>query len=656
SFFNMALFKKNISRTWIVGLLYFILLLIAVPISFVINTSDFENLWESAAGYTKTMIMYRNLSYMPNGGFTMVVAILVTGITFYFLFNRRDNYMMHAYPVSRKSLYFTGLVSSTLVALLPLLLNAVITTIVCLSSKAHAYDGVWYWTLGASVATVLFIAISMFSLMVSGQIITGVIFYFIFNFLVFLMELAFRITASQLLFGLSGATGYINTNILTPSIFIEDKCGINVIELQDDYGNLKSFTIEMVGGKYLGIYFAAAIIIIIITFLIYKKKKLETVHDFIAVPFLKPVFTVGMSFFISMVAGSFVAGMVNAGKPLTYSTMFTVAIISTLIIGAIIYFATKMMIEKTVRVFKLKNFCLCGVYTLAALVAMLCLRFDVFNIENKVPDVADIEWVGVNCEYIMVFHQEDQIKAICDLQRNFLENKKIVRDANIKYKDVSGSYITFKYKLKNGKNLIREYYVVDPDSTEVSAEYTAATQPIEDYLNKPDIIKEHVIGNIWNDCTVEELTFSIYRYDEAAKDFTVSYVDFGDMSKKEQIAKCQRVYEAFLKDIDEGNIFKTDFGSNYGTNSEDLYNDFTFYVSNKNTEYFSDEEHYWEYGADYYGASDPTYGRSIYAQLNKDCTNTLQALYNEGYYFDDSDILTYGEYNQKMGYEGDMYY
>ena len=40
SFLNMALFKKNISRTWIAGLLYFVLLLLMLPVFFVINTAN----------------------------------------------------------------------------------------------------------------------------------------------------------------------------------------------------------------------------------------------------------------------------------------------------------------------------------------------------------------------------------------------------------------------------------------------------------------------------------------------------------------------------------------------------------------------------------------------------------------------------------------
>ena len=59
SFFNMALFKKNISRTWIVGLLYFVLLLLMLPVYFIINTANHgEDDWYTQMGYTMEMRLY----------------------------------------------------------------------------------------------------------------------------------------------------------------------------------------------------------------------------------------------------------------------------------------------------------------------------------------------------------------------------------------------------------------------------------------------------------------------------------------------------------------------------------------------------------------------------------------------------------------------
>lgn len=651
SFFNLALFKKNISRTWIVGLLYFVVLLIFMPISMVISLSNYDQSWYAESGYTKALVMLDTFSYTWVAEWGFVVSMVVAAITFWYLFSKRDNYMMHAFPVSRKSLYFTGIISSSLVALVPVILNAVILTIVAAAEHAYIFDVIWYFTFGVCVSTVLFLSVAMFSLMASGQIVPAIVFYIIFNFLYLLMEVAFRMTAAILLFGMSDASGYRKASIFYPVEFITNNCGITLHKMYDNVGNVSSYTYTLSGAKYLVIYLVAAVVIFAVSFVIYKAKKLETVQDFIAVPFLKPIFTVGMSFFISMVAGALVAGMVDAVKPLTYSVRFTIAIIATLIIGAIIFYATRMMIEKTVRVFSGKTFSYLLAYTALALVVLIGMRCDVLKIENKVPKAKDIAWVGINCNYTMVFTDEEEIQSIRELHKNFIDDKKELRDVNITYKDVPGTYITIKYKLNNGKIIARTYSVKDTESEQVSATYLAATEPILDYLNNPNRIKQHVIGNIWDNCVVTEMNFSTYEYDKEHNQFISNNENFDYLTDREKQQKFGKVYKAFLKDIDEGNVYTTTFGERdyYGDDSDYLYNDFNFTVYNKDIPYFSDEQRFWEW------EDDTQYYQNIYAQMTRKCTNTLKALKDEEFYTDDSQIFTYKEYTDTVGEEGEGY-
>ncbi len=652
SFFNKALFKKNLSRTWVVGLLYFIVLLIQLPVSFIITIANFENSYYADMKYTKKMVLYEHFSRQSASDLQCILAIIVIAITFWYLFSKRDNYMIHAFPVTRKSLFATGIASSLLVTIIPVILVAALMSLVSAVEHAGAYETIWYWAFAACVSTVLFIALSMFSVMISGQIVTAIVFYAIFNALYFLMDVAFRLTASMLMFGMGSNLDSLTTSIFTPEQFIANKCGTTIRFITDDYGNIKDYIATIDGAKYLFIYLAAAVVLFAISYIFYKTKKLETVHDFINVPFMKPVFSVGMSFFVSMVAGAMVSSMIDAAGTFSYSAKFTIAIIASLIIGIIIFYATQMMIEKTVRVFSAKKLGFCLLYTAASLAFLLCLRFDVFKVENKVPNANDIAWVGIQSNYTMVFTSEDEINTVLSLHKNFLQDKKELRDVNIKYSDVPGDYFTIKYKLKNGNKIIRMYNVVDTYSDQVSAEYVAATQPILDFLNNPTIIKEHIIGNIWNDCTVTEMYFSSYFYDSNIGDYTAESEEFYDLTKLEKYEKNNRVYEAFLKDIDEGKAFQTTFaGYSNLDESVALYNDFNFTVSNEKIPYFSDENTYWDYEWDDY--DEPFYEQYIYVYLTKDCTNTLKALKEEGFYTDDEGILTYKEYNSTMGYDSD---
>ncbi|MCR4829843.1 MAG: hypothetical protein K5883_00170 [Pseudobutyrivibrio sp.] len=645
SFFNLALFKKNISRTWIVGLLYFVVLLIFMPISMVISLSNFDQSWYVDSGYTKSLLMIENFSTTWVAEWGFVVSMVVAAITFWYLFSKRDNYMMHAFPVSRTSLYFTGIISSSIIALVPVILNAVILTIVAAAEHAYIFDVIWYFTFGVCVSTILFLSIAMFSLMASGQIVPGIVFYIIFNVLYLLMDVAFRITSGILLFGMTEATSYRKASVFTPVEFITNNCGVVLNKYYDNVGNVKSYTYTMGGAGYLIAYLVAAVVIFAITYFIYKAKKLETVQDFIAVPFLKPVFTIGMSFFISMVAGALIAGMVDAVKVQMYSVRFAIAIVAALIIGAIVFYASIMLIEKTVRVFSGKTFSFFLGYSALALVILIGMRCDVLKIENKVPKAQDIAWVGISSSYTMVFTDEEEIQSIRELHKNFIDDKKELRDVSVLYKDLPGSYLTFKYKLNNGKVIARTYEVVDTESELVSATYLAATEPILDYLNNPSRIKQHVIGNIWDNCDVTEMSFSTYTYDKEHNDFFSNNETFDYLTDKEKQEKFGKVYEAFLKDIDEGSVYTTSFGLKdyYGRDSEYLYNDFNFTVFNKNIPYFSDEQRFWEWD------DDSQYYQNIYAQMTRQCVNTLKALKDEGFYTDESQIITYKEYSDTVG-------
>ncbi|SDB37933.1 ABC-2 type transport system permease protein [Pseudobutyrivibrio sp. YE44] len=655
SFFNMTLFKKNISRTWIAGLVYFIILILSLPVTFIISNANAADDYMADMGYTMEMRLYQHMSVVPTASFAMVMSIIVTAITFWYLFSKRDNYMMHSFPVNRASLFFTGILSSMVVTLLPVLVTAILMTGVAVGMGTASVSCIWYWTIIVVVSTILFTSIAMFSLMTTGQMVTAILFYFTFNFLYLLMELAFRLTASALMFGMGQALTGITFKIWSPIMFIPVNTSVTSDIQTDDYGSkVIGFTHSFDGAQYLLIYFIAALVIIAISFMMYKKKKLETVQDFISVPWLKPVFSVGMSFFISMVAGASAASMLEVFKPFSFNVRYIVAIIFITVIGIVIFYATQMMIEKTLRVFSVKTLSKCLGYTVAALVVILGLRLDVFKIEDKVPAEKNIEWAAISGEYTMVFQDQKNIKQVRELHKNFLEDKKELRDVATLFPEDGTSTLDIKYKLKNGDVIVRSYDVINTEAKDATATYVAATQPILDFVNKPEIIKEHVIGNTWNTGFIKEMTFSTYIYDDNVKDFVYDSNEFVNLTDKEKREKYERVYKALLKDVDEGKVFVQKFGydeDDASISDNQLYNDFYFTIRDEKNIYISDLDLYW--GEQFVQTM---YEQDISVALTRDCKNVLKALKDEEFYDDDDKLVTYGEYNKIMGYNEDESY
>ena len=644
SFFNMALFRKNISNTWMFGLIYLVVLIIYGPVRFLRATGDiYGNSYEELR-YTADMKLFAHMSQVPTVDFTIFISIIVPIITFWYLFNRRDNYMVHAFPVTRLTLYITGIISSLTVSILPVLLVAINMSIVASSVGATSLGCIWYWAAIMVVSTLVFTSIAMFSMMITGQFPTAVVFYAIFNFLYLMMDVAFRLTGKYLMYGLSESMHAINFKPWSPYNFI--KQNVRVYAYVDMYYSPDDFIYihTLRGTYYIGIYILAALVIFILAYQFYRYKQLETVLDFISVQYIKPVFSVGMSFFISMVAGAFIAEMVEALKPLTYDGRYAISIISALILGVLIYFITQMLIEKTFRVFSRKKFIHCGVYTAVALATFLGMRLDVFNTEDYVPKASDIQWAGIENEYIMVFKNADDINQVRELHKNFLQDKKELRTIHEKYSDEDTSQLSIRYKLKNGNIIIRTYDVVDTESDSVSAEYVAAAQPILDFLNKPQNIKEHIIGNIWNDCDVVAMEFKRLRYNY---DNGTEYTDsegFPDLTYEERLEKNKRVYSAILEDINEGNLYTQRFGPDDYVDKmakgRILYNQLTYTVYNDDVAYISEIEEYKDYRL-----KTSRHEAEILTELSLDCVNTLKALKDEGFYDSDDALITLDDYN-----------
>ena len=175
---------------------------------------------------------------------------------------------------------------------------------------------------------------------------------------------------------------------------------------------------------------------------------------------------------------------------------------------------------------------------------------------------------------------------------------------------------------------------------------------ILDFVNNSGRIKQHIIGNIWNDCEVTQMEFSVIIADD--KDYMFDYRSFDELSTKEKKEKYKKVYEGFLKDVDAGKVFQQDFaGYDYQYEEREkitLANSFDFTVFNKDVIYFSDEATFWDSG-DYYGTTE-MHQQDIYVNLTTDCTNTIKALKDEGFYDKEEDLITNYEFSKKY----DEYY
>ena len=619
SFFNRTLFKKNLSRTWPLGLAWFLILFFLTSLQFILTMSDRS--MESAASYGSGYVLANTLSAQNGAVFcSLFLAIIGAMLIFGYLYQKKDAYMIHAFPLSRKTLYVTGLSALAFVMLLPILLNTACLLLLALASGAGQLQLIFYTAYIQLGACVIFAGIAMFTLMVSGQGITTVVFYFAFNGMFWVMELALRMFVSNLMFGLNNFSDGCSLKILTPLQMIREKCYIEVSAEWSEKGEkLLSYSTDMLGGRTIAIYILAGIFLMALSYVLYRRKKMETVHEFIVIPFMRWVFQVGTSFFLSIFMAIFSIYILQDALPFNYEGYFAMAIFFSLFYGVIIFYAAQMLIRRSTRIFEKKTARYCAVYSLFALAFLLTFRFDLWHLESYVPEASQVEWAGFENRNIQVYTDEKNIEKLLELQKGIIADKKELREMT--FSDNPAQYMSIRYKLKNGKMVCR-YYVFENSSDGHSSSYQELKDKFLALANDPENIKEHILGNIWDNCDVTYLALETIDEDTEGQE---KVADLSELGNEEKKAAYQAIYEAVLKDIDEGNMLQESFEEEEDTADRQLH----LVLSNQEIGYSSDVSKYYAYDAE------DTYEQhsvDIYISLNEKQMNTIKALKQYGLY------------------------
>lgn len=645
SFFNKALFTRNLKRTWVVGAVLFAFLFITTPLAYLLAVSG-PYAVDLVTGYTPGYYLLSVLNTSNNAFVLSFFVIAAAMVTFNYLYNKRDCYMMHSFPVCRKCLYFTGLLTTAIVLVAPVILTALITTIAAAATGAGFFSAIWYTCLIQLGAIVIALGIAMFTLMISGQAVTTIIFYFIFSYMFIMMETVMRYLAQTVLFGMGSALNTMKFTALTPTMYITNNCYVGYDNEWSENGNtIIRTTMELNGGKALLLYTLVGLVLMVAAYLLYKAKKLETVQDFITVPVMKYIFTGGISFFTSVMVGAFLAAMFQSSG-IGYKGSFAIIIGVTLVLGIIIFYIAQMLIAKTVRVFKKKTALGCGLYTVLALAVILCLRFDVFNIEDYTPAASDVQWAGIQITGTQVYTDADDIERIIGLHQGLLADKDEMRDMAYSIYTGDGAYnnyVTIKYKLNNGKLVQRNYYLYTLDVFSGSEAYAAALHNITDFMNQPEHIKEHNIWSAWDSSQITSMSFSTVTFNENDKTFDYNSVDMSEFTQSEMEEKYAAIYEGLLKDIDECHVLQETFDTSNSYNSN-YVND--FYINLKSQDpVILDTDFFEDYVYARYENTKGTTNNSLYISLNANCTNTLAALKECGFFYSDDQLFTNEEVN-----------
>ncbi|MGP7815678.1 DUF6449 domain-containing protein [Niallia sp. 01092] len=440
--FKLSFYHKQLSLLifrsvgW-VSILSFLVVFFAVPLHLMLIDKELK---EDSYSYQ----IYDHL-FNVNDFFQMAVIIVMPILLAIFLFrfmqHKAYSDLIHSLPISRTFLFHYYCISGALLLILPILLNGFLLRIIYpffQLEKFFPVSEIYYWTAVFCVFSILLYISTVFVGMFTGiSILQGVF------------------TCLFLLF----PTGFVTVLCYNFHFWID---GFPLNEIITDKTLLLSpilvpVILESSEGKvfYYTCYFLCSIFLYVFAFALFKKRKVESISQAFVFSKLKGVFK--YTFTIScMLIGSLYGELVTIGK---------IGIVIGNIMGAFIGFIlVEMILEKTWRVFfRIKKFPL--FIGIVAIVMFSSIPL-VHKYEQFRPAAGSIQSVSFQDNFISDPFAEKMMNSSANIQHVLAIHKKILeqkREPSTKEKD---SLITLKYKLNNGRKVVRSYEINRADYQE----------------------------------------------------------------------------------------------------------------------------------------------------------------------------------------------
>ncbi len=510
SFFNGAIFRKDITRFFPAWALYSI----GLVLTFLsLQASSDETVYHVIrTGESINVFMAISMGY----------AFLVVGMLFGDLFKSRLCNAIHALPVRRETLFVTHCVSGIAFSLVP---NLVFSLIMALFLGQYA-SVAFAWLAAVTIGYLIFFGIALFCLVCTGNIPGYTIAFLGVNFLSFLVGSFYLCLYEPLLYGISNDLApfmdYCPIWSLSVDFFVE-------VETEYIYDTFRISQILFPGWDRLAIWGATSLALTVCALLLYRQRNLESAGDFICVGFLRPVFLLFYTLGVGLVLYLF--GELFA--VFDSAAFLGLPNLPFLLLGLVLgFFTGLMLLNRTTRVFRKKNWLGLGLLVVFLAVSLGLTRMDVLGITRYVPDVEDIESVTVGN-----FSPTNSYRAGCSLTTTDPADLSLVtalHQHGLDTRDVTSSdlelglsrfTVTVRYTLRSGRVVTRQF---------VLSQGTPQAESYSQLLSRPEAVFHSFF-------TTREALPGSFRYAEV----------WGQPVNSEDIPG---LIEAILADCDEGNM------------------------------------------------------------------------------------------------------
>ena len=442
TFFNKAIYKRALSRFWLIGAAYAAVLCFLTLMCGRYFNFDTKEIAEYVSYSILSNLTHREI--VAAAAAAVVMAVAVYG----WMFRKTSAAYISALPVTREAL----LISSLLAGLTLLILPCIIAMLVSLLLYGGARP-VYVSSLLCSTAAVVLMNIAFFGLASFCTVFTGnaavlPALYVIALYGFVGIEAVIRYVAEFLLFGVRG-TGW-ELAVLSPVYYSSNY-------YVGSYSQMLPLSAT---------YAAAGVILAGIAVIFFRHRRMEAAGETVAVPALRPLFRWGLAAAGSLGmavltlktvfgVGSYAAA--NGGTP----GKVAILLLAMLFGAAVGWFGADALMRKTLRVFD-RHWKGLGVFCALLCALVVVTELDVFGVERYQPDVDEIGYATVYGwgEYDETrIMQPENLEALLSLQKDIIANKKAYENQN----GIDTFPLTIEYYGTDGKLLARRVYTYATD-------------------------------------------------------------------------------------------------------------------------------------------------------------------------------------------------
>ena len=504
SCFNLTIYRKNLTRFAPVWGLYTLCLTLGALLVYS-NGGDYRQ-FHFANHYITDMFP---LMAVLNLGYGLLVAQLLFGD----LFSSRMCNMLHAFPITRESWFFTNVLSGLSFSLIPTGVMALVSAPMLMGSIFEGAAALAFWVfLAANLEFLCCFSLAVFAAMCTGTRFTMAAGYGLLHGGAMITYWLIDTVYTPMLRGVITPTALMWD--LTPMYHMSEHrfvdTDVRLYTLRQEFGE------HLQGAKatffitdqwwHLWLVAGVGIAFLLLALIFYKKRDLECAGDAVAFRWLVPVFEVLCAVFVATAVRYFLEH---------YLDMTSLKML-TLFIGLVVgWFVGKMLVEHSTRVFRLANFR--GLVLLATVfgISLGLTKLDVLGIETYRPQAAKVKNVYFETNWTpgRTVDSPADIEAMLALHADALEQD--VENSGTYVRGFDGSWVQYV----DTNDHLYEYEEITVDNRLLdNADCTfAANVGLTYELNNGKIIKRRY--NIWVDSEAGRIT-NDYLNDWAELDFT----------------------------------------------------------------------------------------------------------------------------------------